>query len=301
MRMRPICGIVRFDLAGIAASYNAMHDTQPVIAASVPMLPPRNVGNRKRHRTDTTPRRQLVEMRKQEATRLKQTTDPQARANIKGVIALIERRIAKVVARMTGLVEADPDLAAIDRRLRAAPGVGPVVAATLIAELPELGQLDRRSIAALVGLVPPSRAKADGGPGPGPSAAVAPSSGPSSTSPPSRRRAGRIHSFASGNAFRPPASPSRPPSSPPHGSSSAPSTPCSHPAPIIDPQKQPDCSCRQTRGGSDRPGRERLSDGCERQQSRSGHQGAAAHDLEPPAFFFQAPRRDQDRGAAGTE
>lgn len=78
-------------------------------------------------------------MRKQEATRLQQTTDPEARADIKGVIALLERRTTKVEALMTGLVEADPDLAAIDRRLRTAPGVGPIVAATLIAELPELG------------------------------------------------------------------------------------------------------------------------------------------------------------------
>jgi transposase len=96
-------------------------------------------------------------MRKQEATRLQQTTDPEARVDIKGVIALLERRIAKVEARMTRLVQADPDLAAIDRRLRTAPGVGPIVAATLIAELPELGQLDRRGIAALVGLAPVAR------------------------------------------------------------------------------------------------------------------------------------------------
>ena len=58
---------------------------------------------------------------------------------------------------MANLVAADPDLAAIDRRLRTAPGVGPIVAATLIAELPELGQLGRRSIAALAGLAPVAR------------------------------------------------------------------------------------------------------------------------------------------------
>ena len=58
---------------------------------------------------------------------------------------------------MTDLVTADPELAAIERRLRTAPGVGPVVAATLIAELPELGQIDRRSIAALAGLAPIAR------------------------------------------------------------------------------------------------------------------------------------------------
>lgn len=48
-------------------------------------------------------------------------------------------------------------MAAIDRRLRTVPGVGPIVAATLIAELPKLGQLDRRRIAALVGLAPVAR------------------------------------------------------------------------------------------------------------------------------------------------
>jgi transposase len=104
-----------------------------------------------------TRRRQLVEMRKQEATRLKQTADAEARADIRAVVALLDRRIARVEARMADLVAADPDPAAIDRRLRTAPGVGPIVAATLIAELPELGQLGRRSIAALAGLAPVAR------------------------------------------------------------------------------------------------------------------------------------------------
>ena len=116
-------------------------------------LPPQ----RRALQAQATRRRQLVEMRKQEATRLQQTADPVARADIRGVIAMLERRIAKIEARMTDLVTAAPELAAIDRRLRTAPGVGPVVAATLIAELPELGQIDRRSIAALAGLAPIAR------------------------------------------------------------------------------------------------------------------------------------------------
>ena len=112
-------------------------------------LPP----ERRALQAQATRRRQLVEMRKQEATRLQQTADPVAR----GVIAMFDRRIAKIEARMTDLVTADPELAAIERRLRTAPGVGPIVAATLIAELPELGQIDRRSIAALAGLAPIAR------------------------------------------------------------------------------------------------------------------------------------------------
>ena len=116
-------------------------------------LPP----ERRALQAQATRRRQLVEMRKQEATRLQQTAAPVARADIRGVIAMLDRRIAKIEARMTDLVTADPELAAIERRLRTAPGVGPIVAATLIAELPELGQIDRRSIAALAGLAPIAR------------------------------------------------------------------------------------------------------------------------------------------------
>ena len=54
-------------------------------------------------------------------------------------------------------VAAEAELASIDRRLQTAPGVGPIVAATLIAELAELGHIDRRQIAALAGLAPVAR------------------------------------------------------------------------------------------------------------------------------------------------
>jgi transposase len=104
-----------------------------------------------------TRRRQLVEMHKQEETRLKQTGDSEARADIEAHLREIKARIARMEARMAETVAADPELAGIERRLRTVPGVGPVVAATLIAELPELGQLDRRSVAALAGLAPVAR------------------------------------------------------------------------------------------------------------------------------------------------
>lgn len=104
-----------------------------------------------------TRRRQLVELRKQEATRLQQTADVEARADIRSLIAVLDRRIAKADERMAALIAADPELAEIDRRVKTVPGVGPVVAATLIAELPELGRLDRRRIAALAGLAPIAR------------------------------------------------------------------------------------------------------------------------------------------------
>ena len=121
-------------------------------AATEPMAPPRRA-----LQAQATRRRQLVQMRKQEATRLQQTADADARADIRSLLAVLDRRIEQVETRMAALVADDPELAALDRRLRTARGVGPIVAATFIAELPELGRLDRRRIAALAGLAPIAR------------------------------------------------------------------------------------------------------------------------------------------------
>ncbi len=102
-------------------------------------------------------RRQLVEMRKQEVTRLQQTTDCEARSDIRSLILLLERRIEKVEARIAEIIQSSPELAETDRRLQSVPGVGMIVAATLLAELPEIGTTDRRRIAALAGLAPIAR------------------------------------------------------------------------------------------------------------------------------------------------
>jgi len=67
--------------------------------------------------------------------------------SLKADLQLIEREIAKAIA-------ADPRLASKDALLRTAPGVGPVTSATLLALLPELGQLANRPIASLVGVAP---------------------------------------------------------------------------------------------------------------------------------------------------
>ncbi len=99
-------------------------------------------------------RRQLVEMRKQERTRLQQAAAAIVRADIAASIRGLDRRIARFEAEIAALIAADPALAATARRLQTAPGIGPTVAATLLAEAAELGKLDRREIAALAGLAP---------------------------------------------------------------------------------------------------------------------------------------------------
>ena len=101
-----------------------------------------------------TRRRQLVEVRKEEMTRLAQTADPVARADIRAMVTILGRHIRDFDARIMALIARDPKRTEVSCRMQSVPGVGPIVAATLIAELPELGGLCRRRIAALVGLAP---------------------------------------------------------------------------------------------------------------------------------------------------
>ena len=104
-----------------------------------------------------TRRRQLVEMRKAEITRLAQVRDGWLRADIRSLVAVLERRIDKIEALITKRIGQDAEMTETAARLQTVPGVGPVVAATLLAEMPELGQLQRRAVAALAGLAPLAR------------------------------------------------------------------------------------------------------------------------------------------------
>ena len=81
--------------------------------------------------------------------------------SIAGHLAWLDQAIASIEAEIDGLIAASPRLAADNRRLRSAPGIGPVAAMTLLAQLPELGQRSGKAIAALAGLAPFNR---DSGP-----------------------------------------------------------------------------------------------------------------------------------------
>lgn len=72
-------------------------------------------------------------------------------------IAFLCAQIVRVDARMTELLKACPDMQRDEQTLRAIPGVGPVVARTLLAILPELGRLGPKQIASLAGLAPHPR------------------------------------------------------------------------------------------------------------------------------------------------
>lgn len=102
-------------------------------------------------------RRQLIEMLGAEQRRLAQATTSAVRRDLRNHIRWLERRLTDVDDDIRGAVEKSPVWRVQEDLLRSVPGIGPIVARTLLAELPELGQLDRRAIAALVGVAPFNR------------------------------------------------------------------------------------------------------------------------------------------------
>ena len=103
-----------------------------------------------------TRRRQLIEMLTAEKNRLG-TSARRVRANIQAHIAWLERQLGGVDGELRAAIERSPVWRETEDLLRTVPGIGAVVAATLLAELPELGTLERREIAALVGVAPLNR------------------------------------------------------------------------------------------------------------------------------------------------
>ena len=102
-------------------------------------------------------RRQLLDMLGAEQRRLAQATTPPVRRDVRTHIRWLERRLGAVDDDLTGAIQASPIWRVQENLLQSVPGIGPTTARTLLAELPELGQLDRRRIAALVGVAPFNR------------------------------------------------------------------------------------------------------------------------------------------------
>ena len=103
-----------------------------------------------------TRRRQLVEMLTAERNRL--GSAPRVlRAEIQAHITWLKRRLGRLDADLHQAIRTSPAWRVQDDLLQSVPGVGPVLAVTLLASLPELGTLNRKAIAALVGVAPLNR------------------------------------------------------------------------------------------------------------------------------------------------
>jgi transposase len=98
-------------------------------------------------------RRQLLEMVLAEEQRLAVAARA-IRPQIQQHVEWLRRQLREVDTELQGAIRRSPVWRENEDLLRTTPGVGPVLATTLLADLPELGQLNRRQIAALVGLAP---------------------------------------------------------------------------------------------------------------------------------------------------
>lgn len=101
-------------------------------------------------------RRQLVEMLTAEKNRLGSARKP-VRKSLRTHIAWLERELARTDSDLAQAIRESPVWREKDDLLRSTPGVGPVLTTTLLADLPELGTLTGKQIAALVGVAPLNR------------------------------------------------------------------------------------------------------------------------------------------------
>jgi len=102
-------------------------------------------------------RRQIVEMIGAEKQREKRAALKTTRKSIARIVAALQKELEEMDRDIGTAVRASPAWREKEDLLASVPGVGPIISRTLIAEMPELGSLDRKEIAALAGLAPYTR------------------------------------------------------------------------------------------------------------------------------------------------
>src|ERR1035437_6067906 len=106
-------------------------------------------------------RRQLIQLLVSERNHAEHYTDSFRVRQSRQLVKALEKQITQCDEAITTLIAQDTELARKTERLKAIPGVGPVVAATMLAEMPELGKLTPQTAAALAGVAPYNRDSGD--------------------------------------------------------------------------------------------------------------------------------------------
>ena len=99
-------------------------------------------------------RRQLIGLRTAETNRLENLTSRTVRQDIQQVIDLLNKNLGRIEKEILKLLESDDTWKRKREIVESVPGLGPVSSATLVAELPELGEVNRQQASALVGVAP---------------------------------------------------------------------------------------------------------------------------------------------------
>ena len=102
-------------------------------------------------------RRQLIDLKTQESNRWDVTHVKAAKKSIQAVINTLEAEIRGIEKIIESLVEADDEWRTKAQLIESVPGLGGVTATTVLADVPEIGKLNRQQISALIGLAPYNR------------------------------------------------------------------------------------------------------------------------------------------------
>jgi transposase len=102
-------------------------------------------------------RRQVIAMMTTERNRRRQLTSRRLIKSVDRLLDVLQKELTELEDEIGEGIRGTPAWRERDELLRSVPGIGNIVARTLIAELPELGRLDRKQIAALVGIAPLNR------------------------------------------------------------------------------------------------------------------------------------------------
>jgi transposase len=133
-----------------------------ILAKFAQLVQPADRGHKTAQTTDLAElvrrRRQLNDLRTQESNRLPLIHLRQVRKSIEQMLKVLDRQIAEIDKLIEQHIQNNDDFQQKDRILRSTPGVGPQTSAMLLAQMPELGSLNRQEVAALAGLAPWDRA-----------------------------------------------------------------------------------------------------------------------------------------------
>lgn len=117
-------------------------------------LTPKTSENARELRELVTRRRQLITMRTAEKNRAKQLRDGQALKSIKKHLAYLNKEAERIELLMEKIVESSPEMTEVAQTASSIPGIGKGTAMAIVTELPEIGTLNAKEIAALVGVAP---------------------------------------------------------------------------------------------------------------------------------------------------
>jgi transposase len=134
--------------AQVIARFAAVVKPQPMAIRS---------DHEQKHAALVARRNQLLELINQENSRLKQSWDDDAKQSIRDVLEVLKKQLKSIDELLAKMLQADSQNQRKIEILGSVKGVGPVMISTVIAELPELGKLNRGQVAKLVGVAPINR------------------------------------------------------------------------------------------------------------------------------------------------